>query len=61
MNLNLTGPPGGSGLWEAVKIAIQGGWQMTIRFAVLLILIYLLGSGAVHAVLATVVTMLHRP
>ena len=60
MDLKLTGQPGGSGLWETVKVAIQGGWPTTMRLAVLLCLIYLLCKGAEHAAVAEVANMIRR-
>lgn len=60
MELKINGAPGGSGMWEAVKVAIQGGWPTTTRLAVLLILIYLLCSEATHLVVAAVADALGR-
>jgi hypothetical protein len=48
MDLKLSGPPGGSGLWETVRVATQGGWSTTFKLGFLLLLLYLLGSGAMH-------------
>jgi hypothetical protein len=35
MDLKLMGPPGGSGLWETVRVAIQGGWSTTFKLGFL--------------------------
>jgi hypothetical protein len=64
MDLKLSGPPGGSGLWETVKVAIQGGWSTTFMLGFLLLLLYLLGSGAtqlvVHVVDGAIASALHK-
>ena len=47
MGLKLSGPSHGSGMWDAVKYAVESGWPATSRLALLMIVRYGLCGGGI--------------
>jgi hypothetical protein len=60
MNVKLPVPPGGPGLWDAVKYALkQKDREATKRLALLLLIIYGLCCGAVFLGFQLCLALLH--